>query len=442
VRDSAPTAAEVASDRDRPWLQMADRATLTRYQLARLRAGLERAARENAFLRRKLDGVDLASLTSLEALAALPYTTKRELVEDQRDHPPFGANHSFPRDDYVRLHQTSGTTGHPLAVLDTAESWDWWASCWEAVYHAAGVSRADTVFLAFSFGPFIGFWSAYEGAKRIGALVVPGGGQTTSQRLATIQATGATALVCTPTYALRLAEVAREEGIDLTTSPVRTTIHAGEPGASIPSTRTRIEEAWGARAYDHIGMTEMGAYAFTCLEQRSVHVNEAEFIAEVLDPATGRPVPEGLQGELVLTNLGRWGYPALRYRTGDRVVRGPATCACGRTMLTLPGGVLGRVDDMVVVRGVNIYPSSVEAALREVPDVEEFRIIVTRAGEMDEVAVEVECPESRAPDVERALRSALNLRVPVTVAPAGSLPRFELKARRLDDRRYLGGRDG
>jgi phenylacetate-CoA ligase len=421
---------------------MADRATLTHYQLIRLRAGLERTLRGNAFLRRKLEGVDITGLTSLEALTAAPFTTKRELVGDQRDHPPFGANHTFPRRDYVRLHQTSGTTGQPLTVLDTAESWEWWAACWEAVYHAAGVSREDTVFLAFSFGPFIGFWSACEGAKRLGAMVVSGGGQSTIQRLRMIQSAGATVLVCTPTYALRLAEVARQEGLDLVTSTVRVTIHAGEPGASIPSVRARIEEAWGARTYDHIGMTEMGAYAFTCLEQRNVHINEAEFIAEIVDPVTGEPVMEGTEGELVLTNLGRWGYPVMRYRTGDRVTRGPASCACGRTLLTLPGGVLGRVDDMVVVRGVNIYPSSIEAAVRQFPDVDEFRIIVTRQGELDELAVEVECPEARVPDVARALSSALNLRVPVVAVAPGSLPRFELKARRLDDRRATGKGEG
>jgi phenylacetate-CoA ligase len=431
----APTVAEIASDRARPWLHMAERETLTRYQLIKLRAGLERALRTNGFLRDKLGGFDPHKLTSLDALAELPFTTKRELVEDQSAHAPYGANHSFAVHDYVRLHQTSGTTGHALTILDTAESWDWWAECWEAVYRAAGVSREDTVFLAFSFGPFIGFWSAYEGAKRVGSLVVPGGGQSTSQRLRAILATSATVLVCTPTYALRLAEVAREEGIDIASSAVRVTIHAGEPGASIPSTRARIEEAWGARTYDHLGMTEMGAYGFTCLNQDAVHINEAEFIAEVLDPLTGAPVAEGLQGELVLTNLGRWGYPAIRYRTGDRVVRGPARCACGRTVMTLPGGVLGRVDDMVVVRGVNIFPSSVETVLRQFPEVDEFRIILTRSGEMDEIAVEVECPEALTPEIELALRSALNLRVPVRVVAPGSLPRFELKARRLDDRR-------
>ncbi len=434
----APTMTAMFGDRPLPWLQMASRETLTRFQLIKLRAGLARALQSNRFLRDKLDGFDIERLTSLEALASVPFTNKRELVVDQSVRPPYGSNLTFPPRDYVRLHQTSGTTGQPLTILDTAESWDWWAECWEAVYHAAGVGAGDTVFLAFSFGPFIGFWSAYEGAKRIGALVVPGGGQSTSQRLRTVLTTGATVLVCTPTYALRLAEVAREEGIDIASSPVRVTIHAGEPGASIPSTRARIEEAWGARTYDHIGMTEMGAYGFTCLNQDAVHVNEAEFIAEILDPVTGAPVAEGEQGELVLTNLGRWGYPALRYRTGDRVIRGPTRCPCGRTFLTLPGGVLGRVDDMVVVRGVNVFPSSIEAVLRQFPQVEEFRIIVTRVGALDEVEVEAECPEELAPEVERALRGALNLRAPVRVAPPGSLPRFELKARRLDDRRANG----
>ena len=435
----SPTAPAVASDRMHSWLQTADRETITHFQLARLRTGLDQALQTNRFLQRKLDGFDTQSLVSLDAFSRLPFTFKRELVDDQGAHPPYGTNLTFSPHDYVRLHQTSGTMGQPMTILDTMESWDWWANCWTAVYHAAGVGKDDTVYLAFSFGPFIGFWSAYEGAKQIGALVVPGGGQSTAQRLRAMLATGATVLVCTPTYALRLAEVAREEGIDIVSSSVRATIHAGEPGASIPSTRARIEEAWGARAYDHIGMTEMGAYAFTCLDQDAVHINEAEFIAEILDPLTGEPVAEGERGELVLTNLGRWGWPAIRYRTGDLVLRGPTRCPCGRTYLTLPGGVLGRVDDMIVVRGVNIFPSSIEAVLRQFPQVDEFRIIVTRAGALDELEVEVECPEALAPAVEHALRQALNLRVPVQVAAPGSLPRFELKARRLDDRRKVGG---
>jgi phenylacetate-CoA ligase len=441
-------AAALANDRVRPWLQMADRESITRYQQNRLRTGLARIAPANGFLQRKLAGFDLRSLaephgeagpTSLQAFRSLPFTSKQELVDDQLSNPPFGTNLSNPLRDYIRLHQTSGTTGSPLTILDTAETWDWWADCWTAVYHASGVGREDTVFLAFSFGPFIGFWSAYEGAKRIGALVVPGGGQSSVQRLHMILSTGATVLVCTPTYAIHLAEVATQEGIDLTSSSIRVTIHAGEPGASIASTRARIEEAWGARAYDHLGMTEMGAYAFTCVNQDHVHVNESEFIAEVLDPITGAPVAVGDQGELVLTNLGRWAWPAIRYRTRDRVIRGETTCPCGRTYLTLPGGILGRVDDMLIVRGVNIYPSSIEAVLRRFPAVSEFRVIVTRAGQLDEIEVEVECPEELLSQVEQELREAFQLRVPIRSVSPGSLPRFELKARRLVDRRQEGG---
>ena len=418
-----------------PALQTASREAIATYQINRLRTGLRRVLESNRFYQRKLDGVDLGRLTDLDTLRSLPFTTKAELVTDQSEHPPYGTNLTYPLRDYVRLHQTSGTTGQPLRILDTTESWDWWADCWTTIYRAAGVTNDDVVFLAFSFGPFIGFWSAYEGAKRAGTLVVPGGGQTTVQRIQTILSTNATVLVCTPTYALHLAETAKAEGIDLASSAVRVTIHAGEPGASIPSTRRRIEEAWGARAYDHLGMTEMGAYGFTCLNQDAVHVNEAEFIAEILDPITREPVAEGERGELVLTNLGRWGTPAIRYRTRDLVRRGPATCACGRTYLTLPGGVLGRVDDMLIIRGVNVYPSSIEDALRAIPDVQEFRITVLKAGELDEIELEVECPEEEAPLVEAALRQSLSLRVPVRAVPPGTLPRFELKARRVVDRR-------
>ncbi len=430
-----PNAAAIAADRIRPKLHTASRGAIARYQQERLRAGLRLVLGSNRFYQRKLAGLHPRDLPRTDGHLLLPFTTKQELVEDQAARPPYGDNLTNPLRDYVRLHQTSGTTGRPLTVLDTTESWDWWADCWTTIYHAAGVSNEDIVYLAFSFGPFIGFWSAYEGAKRIGALVVPGGGQTSTQRLRAILETNTTVLVCTPTYALHLAEVAQSEGIDLASSAVRVTIHAGEPGASILSTRQRIEEAWGARTYDHIGMTEMGAFAFTCLYQENVHVNEAEFIAEVLDPVTDKPVPEGATGELVLTNLGRWGWPALRYRTRDLVVRGPTHCPCGRTLLTLPGGVLGRVDDMLVIRGVNIYPSSIEAVLRRFPQIDEFRIVVRRVGALDEIEVEVECPEELVPEVEAALRQALNLRVPVRAVQQGTLPRFELKARRLVDQR-------
>jgi phenylacetate-CoA ligase len=417
-------------------LENAPRSLIEEHQLARLQLGLTRILPHNRFYEEKLlmDGT-FPPLRSLDDLALFPSTTKQELVIDQELYPLFGSNLTYPLSDYVRLHQTSGTTGRPMKVLDTQESWDWWADCWTSVYQGAGVTRDDIIFLAFGFGPFIGFWSAYEGAKRLGALTVPGGGMDSVQRLRAMQEIGATVLVCTPSYALHLAEVAREHGMDTRLFGVRVTIHAGEPGASIPATRERIQSAWNARTYDHAGMTEMGAFGFSCSERQGIHVNEGEFIAEILDPVTNQPVSEGQTGELILTNLGRWGSPAFRYRTGDHVRHGGYACTCGRTFLILPGGVLGRVDDMLIVRGVNVYPSALANILHRFPEVSEYRVIVTSEGSMDEISLQIECPASLKTRIAEELHVALNLRVPIETVEQGTLPRFELKARRVEDRR-------
>lgn len=417
-------------------LESANRSQITSHQLARLQQGIERLLPHNRFYRQKFADFSPA-IHQLEDLARLPFTYKSELVADQEAHPLYGTNLTYPLAEYVRLHQTSGTTGKPLKILDTQESWDWWAECWTSVYRAAGVGREDIIFLAFSFGPFIGFWSAYEGAKRLGALTVPGGGMDSLQRLRAMLEIGATVLVCTPSYALRLAEVAQEHGLDIRESSVRVTIHAGEPGASIPATRQRIEQAWGARTFDHAGMTEMGAYGFMCAQQSGIHVNEEEFLAEILDTQSGQPVQEGEVGELVLTNLGRWGSPAIRYRTGDLVRHGGYSCPCGRAFLHLPGGIIGRADDMLIVRGVNVYPSALANVLHRFPQVAEYRIIVTRQGEMDEIALHVECPPEIAAMLQDELHVALSLRFPVEVVPPGTLPRFELKAKRVEDLRTI-----
>ena len=388
----------------------------------------------NRFLRARCTRAGLADprdLRTWDDFERLPLTTKSELVEDQAAHPPFGTNLSYPLDRYVRVHQTSGTTGTPLRWLDTEESWAWWARCWTVVLRAAGVGPGDRVFFPFSFGLFVGFWAGFEGARALGALAIPGGGQDTAQRLAAMESLGATAVCCTPSYALHLAEVARERGIALDRLGVRTTVHAGEPGAGIPAVRARIEAAWGARAYDHAGMTEMGAYGFECAAQAGLHVNEAEFITEVVDPATGRPADEG---ELVLSNLGRAGSPLLRYRTGDRVRVARAACACGRTFLRLDGGILGRVDDMLIVRGVNVFPSALEGIVRRFPAVDEFVIEVYRRGQLDEVRLLLEVQGQAgvvAAAVQEAVRVDLGIRVEAVPVPGQSLPRYELKARRL-----------
>jgi phenylacetate-CoA ligase len=386
----------------------------------------------NPFLRRKWGAAGIRSprdLTDWDDFQRLPFTRKVELVEDQAAHPPFGTNLTYPLERYVRVHQTSGTSGEPIRWLDTQASWDWWARCWGFVLRGAGLTATDRIFFPFSFGLFIGFWTGFEGARALGAMAIPGGGQDSPTRLAWMEKLGATALVCTPSYALHLLEVARERGLDPAKLPVRVTVHAGEPGANIPAVRARIEEGWGARAFDHAGMTEMGAYGFECAEQAGLHVNETEFIAEVIDPVTDRPAPEG---ELVLTNLGRLGSPVVRYRTGDRVRLAQDACACGRTFLRLEGGILGRLDDMLMIRGVNVFPSAIEGIVRRFPMVDEFQIEVFRDGELDEVRVLLEVEDASVTvAVRETFRADLGIRLEVAAVPPRTLPRFELKARRV-----------
>jgi phenylacetate-CoA ligase len=364
----------------------------------------------------------------------IPFTTKQQLVEDQANHPPFGTNLTFPVENYTRIHQTSGTAGRPILWLDTPESWDWWLRCWAEVFKGAGVRRGDRVYVAFSFGPFIGFWTAFEAAQRIGLMSISGGGQSTEQRLQSILHRDATVLVCTPTYALRLADAAREQGIDMSRSAIRTTIHAGEPGASITETRKRIQESFGAKTFDHVGMTEMGAYGFECEEQSGLHINEDEFIAEMIDPATEAEIEDGQKGELVLTNLGRVGMPLIRYRTGDLGVISREPCACGRRGARLVGGVLGRADDMITIRGINVFPSAVENIVRRYSEIVEFAIEVYRHREMHELRLKVEitgAPNGVIDRLAQAFSNDLRIRASIAHVADGSLPRFELKSRRL-----------
>jgi phenylacetate-CoA ligase len=417
------------------------RAALTDIQLRRLQLMLGAILDRNRFYSKKLGAAGLSrpeQLRTFDDLRRLPFTTKQELASDQLSNRPYGTNLTFPAESYTKIHQTSGTTGEPLRCLDTDDSWRWWTECWTSVYRAAGVTAMDRIFFAFSFGPFIGFWTGYDGARLIGALTFPGGGMSSVQRARAIAVNDISVLVCTPTYALHLAEVADQEGIDLAASNVRVTIHAGEPGASIPSTKARIEKAWGARCYDHVGATEVGAWGFECMEQSGVHVNEGEFIAEVIDPITGEPADEG---ELVITNLGRLGMPVIRYRTGDRVKLAAEPCRCGRTYARFAGGVIGRVDDVLIVRGVNVYPSAIENLIRQVPEVGEFAVEVYRIEEMDQLDIRIEVPTgdeaSVAGEVGKEIHAALGIRAQVNPVPVGTLPRFDLKARRFKDNRQL-----
>jgi phenylacetate-CoA ligase len=418
------------------------REALSEIQLKKFQMLLGPVLKSNAFYRRKLTQAGVSSpvdFKTIEDLRNLPFTTKAELSKDQAENSPYGTNLTFPRANYIRIHQTSGTTGAPLRCLDTTESWEWWARCWARVYRAVGVTPLDRIFFAFSFGPFIGFWSAYEGARVIGALAIPGGGMSSYQRAKAISINDVSVLVCTPSYALHLAEVAEEEKIDIRNSNVHITLHAGEPGAGIASTKKRIESFWGARCYDHAGATEVGAWGYECQAQSGLHVNESEFIFEVIDPQTGAPAPEG---ELVITNLGRVGMPVIRYRTGDRVKVNEAVCACGRTFRRLDGGVMGRVDDVLIIRGVNVFPSAIENIVRRFTEVGEFAVDVFRRAELDDMQLRVEVsggdPAPIIAAIGKEIREGLGLRISVEPVPFGSLPRFDLKARRFTDHRKAG----
>lgn len=411
---------------------------LEQLQLEKLQAMMAELWGKNQFYTNKWKsaGVKPEDIKTLADIPKLSITTKSELVQDQVDNGPFGSNLTYPVDNYVRFHQTSGTTGLPLKVLDTEESWDWWGKCWAYVLSGAGVTPEDRVFMAFAFGPFVGFWAAVEGARKLSSILIPGGGRDSVQRLELMREMGATVLACTPTYALRLAEVARETGFDLSQIPMRSTIHAGEPGANIPATKKRIEDTWTAKCFDHAGASEVGAHSFECeIQPGGTHLIESEFIAEVLDPLTLEPVAAGEKGELVITNLGRWAFPVIRYRTGDIVRANTDICKCGRTGMRFEGGVIGRADDMVTVRGVNVFPAAVENILRQFDEVVEFRVTVRTVKYMDEMDIECELVEGSNEgvfsNIGEMLYTMLGFRPKLRAVEQDSLPRFDMKANRF-----------
>lgn len=417
-----------------------DRDAIQAAQIQKLRSLMEAVLASNPFYSAKLKkaGVtaDIQSLSDF--ISRVPFTRKKEIVEDQAAHAPYGSNLTYPLDRYTRFNQTSGTAGRPLRWLDTQESWDWMIGCWKRVYQSAQSTPEDRVFFPFSFGPFLGFWVAFEAAARLGCLAISGGGMRSAARVEAILENGVTILCSTPSYAVHLAEVAREAHCDLRSAEVRTIITAGEPGGSVPATRALLERLWpNARVVDHHGMTEIGPVSYECPERTgTLHIIESAFFPEVIHPETQEPIGPGERGELVLTNLGRLGSPLLRYRTGDIVqIAKDARCRCGSSELALDGGILARGDDMVIIRGVNVFPTAVENVLRSC-DVAEYRVEVHTERALKELKVQVES-EAGVEDSERltdrvaiALQNALGFRVSVSCVPHGSLPRFEGKAKR------------
>lgn len=413
------------------------RLALDDLKLRRLRACLADVLPANAFYDRKYGGV-VPALESLDDLASWPTTTKEELVAGSAA-TGLPANLTYPPARYVRCHRTSGTHGRPMPVFDTAADWEWWMDCWREILSRSGVVPGDRVLVASSFGPFLGFWSGFDGVIAAGAMAIPTGGMSSRARLEVAHSLSATVLMATPSYALHLAEVAAEAKIDLSRLSIRTVIVAGEPGGSVPQVRDRIGLAWDAGVIDHAGASEVGPWGVGDARGRHVEVLEPFFHPEFLAVGSGRPAAPGELSELVLTTLGRVGAPVIRYRTGDLVrPRWPAEeeiAAGASPWVRLEGGVLGRADDMLVVRGVNVFPGAVDGIVRGFPEVAEYRLTVRSRGSIDEMDLEI---EDRLDDPQRVAREfhlRLGLRVNVTTTPLGSLPRFEGKGRRVHDER-------
>lgn len=406
-------------------------------QLNQLNSLVEQIRGRNEFYTRRIEEAGLSeSFSSLEDFTSrMPFTSKMDLVWDREEFPPYGSNLTFPLEEYSRFSQSSGTTRGPLAWLDTGDSWSAMLDCWEGVFQAAGVTTDERIFFAFSFGPFLGFWTAFESATRRGNLSIPGGGLSSMARLRAIANHQCRVLCCTPTYALRLGEILSEAAKDEELDSIRLEkiIVAGEPGGSIPEVRSRLSELWdGAQIFDHHGMTEVGPVTFEHPDKPlSLCVIESAYLAEIIDRETQREVAVGEKGELVLTTLKRTACPLLRYRTGDLVEK-----AYFEGRLCLEGGILGRVDEMVVVRGVNIYPTAVEKVIRGFPEVVEFQVKQTTRQSMAELEItlepgeKVESGADLARKVEKALQDAFTLRIPVSCCTPGSLPRFEFKSKR------------
>ncbi|MAS95206.1 MAG: phenylacetate--CoA ligase [Verrucomicrobiales bacterium] len=419
---------------------MANRPLTESDQLAKLQTLIGELLKGNDFYRARLEeaGID-ASVSSIEDFTSkMPFTTKMDLVWDREEFEPYGSNLTYPLSDYTRYCQSSGTTRGPLPWLDTKDSWSAMLDCWDKVYEAAGVGTEEVIFFAFSFGPFLGFWTAFDAATRRGNLSIPGGGLSSKARLQAMVNHNATVLCCTPTYALRLGEMFAElDDDDAADYQLKKIIVAGEPGGSIPEVRKRISELWeGAEIFDHHGMTEVGPVTYEHPDKPlSLCIIEGAYLAEVIDRETHKEVEPGKKGELVLTTLTRTACPLLRYRTGDLVEKtyhdAPGS---EEPVFCLNGGVLGRVDEMVVIRGVNVYPTAVEKIIRGFPEVEEFQVIQTTRQSMAELEIGVEAGPSASPDlaerVAKELADAFTLRIPVRLVERGSLPRFEFKSKR------------
>ncbi len=392
-------------------------------------------------------GIKPDDIKTFNDIRKVPRAEKSMLRAAQGKDPyPYGDILSVPLEEVTEYHQTSGTTGQPVYQADTWQDWECNAESWAYILYAQGYSARDRVFLPFGYNVFIAFWGAHYGAEKLGCEVIPGGVLNTEARILRMQELRATAMMATPTYVLGMADVARRKlGIDPARDlQIRKITVAGEPGGSIPTTKKRMEEAWGAKVYDHVGATEIGAWSYECIHQSGMHVNEALFLVEIEDNNTGELITEpGRRGKMVITNFDRMAQPCIRFDSKDIIEWSPDKCDCGRTFRLIKGGVVGRADDITKVKGVLLAPTSIEEVVRSIPELsDEYEVLVTKKGDLDDITLKVELTPGQESNVDAIknklvdqLRVKTGLHYNLEFHEHGTLPRYEVKAKRFKDLR-------
>jgi phenylacetate-CoA ligase len=432
-----------------PYLETLSPEKLRRLQLKKFQRIFRWTYEHSRFHRRLYQeaGVAPEDIQTLEDIQHIPTVEKSMMRDIQRKEPfPYGDALCVPLEDVTEFRQTSGTTGQPVYQADTWQDWEWWAECWSFILWAQGYRPVDRVFIPFGYNVFVAFWAGHYAAEKIGCEVIPGGVLDTKARILKIQELRPTAMMGTPTYMLNMAETAKNRmGLDPSRMSIQKITCAGEPGASIPSTKKRMEDAWGANVYDHAGATEIGAWSFECRDQPGgMHVNEAMFLVEVQDLKTGRIVDSpGSPGKMIITALDRYGQPCVRFDSKDIIEWSPEPCPCGRTLRLIREGVVGRADDITKVKGVLLAPSAIEEVVRGIPDLgNEYEVTVEKVGHGERILLKVEImpgTEKRHTDIQAdlvdQLRLRTNLRFDLEFHDYGTLPRYEVKAKRFRDLR-------
>jgi phenylacetate-CoA ligase len=422
---------------------------LRAYQLRKFKKIASWAYEHSKFYKKFYDkaGINPKDIQTFEDIRHVPKVEKGMLRDAQRKDPfPYGDLLCVPLDDVTEYRQTSGTTGQPVYQADTWQDWEWWSECWAHILWAQGYRPSDRIFLPFGYNVFVAFWAAHYAAEKIGCEIVPGGVLDTQARLLKIKEIEANALMATPTYILGMAETARTKlDMDPTQLGIKKITCAGEPGASIPTTKKRLESAWNAKVFDHAGATEIGAWSFECAEQSGgMHVNEAFFLVEIEDVDTGEIIEEpGRRGKMLITALDRIGQPCVRFDSKDIIEWSDESCPCGRTWRMIKGGVVGRADDITKVKGVLLSPSAIEEVVRGIDELgDEYEVIVDKLGDVDRIKLKVELmpdqknhQKSIEAELKDQLRLKTNLGYRLEFYDFGKLPRYAVKAKRFKDMR-------